>query len=232
VSDITLKSFLADARRPVGTLQYHEIQGFLFAVTSAPELVQPSEWIPIIFDDREAAYENLDEAKTVIAELMGLYNSINTAVADNDAALPADCPFHIDPVANLEESAPVAQWSRGFLRGHQWLEESWESYVPAALDDDFAAMLMTLSFFASKDLAEAFCAETKLDLAEMAAKLHGVFADAILEYAHLGRSILTVLATHDAGEEAQRVTVKTGRNDPCPCGSGRKYKKCCGGTTR
>jgi len=22
--------------------------------------------------------------------------------------------------------------------------------------------------------------------------------------------------------------VKVGRNDPCPCGSGRKYKKCCG----
>ena len=21
---------------------------------------------------------------------------------------------------------------------------------------------------------------------------------------------------------------KTGRNEPCPCGSGRKYKKCCG----
>ncbi|MFQ5686087.1 MAG: SEC-C metal-binding domain-containing protein [Candidatus Scalindua sp.] len=21
---------------------------------------------------------------------------------------------------------------------------------------------------------------------------------------------------------------KTGRNNPCPCGSGRKYKKCCG----
>ena len=24
------------------------------------------------------------------------------------------------------------------------------------------------------------------------------------------------------------VSAKTGRNDPCPCGSGRKYKKCCG----
>jgi uncharacterized protein YecA (UPF0149 family) len=22
--------------------------------------------------------------------------------------------------------------------------------------------------------------------------------------------------------------VKVGRNDPCPCGSGKKYKKCCG----
>lgn len=25
-----------------------------------------------------------------------------------------------------------------------------------------------------------------------------------------------------------RNPVKVGRNDPCPCGSGRKYKKCCG----
>ena len=26
----------------------------------------------------------------------------------------------------------------------------------------------------------------------------------------------------------QRQSPKTGRNDPCPCGSGKKYKKCCG----
>ena len=25
-----------------------------------------------------------------------------------------------------------------------------------------------------------------------------------------------------------RKEVKVGRNDPCPCGSGKKYKKCCG----
>ena len=24
---------------------------------------------------------------------------------------------------------------------------------------------------------------------------------------------------------------KPGRNDPCPCGSGKKFKKCCGGKT-
>jgi preprotein translocase subunit SecA len=27
---------------------------------------------------------------------------------------------------------------------------------------------------------------------------------------------------------ARRIAPKVGRNDPCPCGSGRKYKKCCG----
>ncbi|HUO07046.1 MAG TPA: SEC-C metal-binding domain-containing protein, partial [Phycisphaerae bacterium] len=26
-----------------------------------------------------------------------------------------------------------------------------------------------------------------------------------------------------------RAGARIGRNDPCPCGSGKKYKKCCGG---
>ena len=40
-------------------------------------------------------------------------------------------------------------------------------------------------------------------------------------------------ASHGDGSEPQkkkpvRVENKPGRNDPCPCGSGKKYKKCCG----
>jgi SEC-C motif-containing protein len=30
-------------------------------------------------------------------------------------------------------------------------------------------------------------------------------------------------------KSAPRTAAKVGRNDPCPCGSGKKYKKCCGG---
>lgn len=34
---------------------------------------------------------------------------------------------------------------------------------------------------------------------------------------------------HDHGEEqAPAKAAKVGRNDPCPCGSGKKFKKCCG----
>jgi SEC-C motif-containing protein len=37
---------------------------------------------------------------------------------------------------------------------------------------------------------------------------------------------------HDAAapkvEQVRRNQPKVGRNDPCPCGSGKKYKKCCG----
>jgi uncharacterized protein YecA (UPF0149 family) len=31
-----------------------------------------------------------------------------------------------------------------------------------------------------------------------------------------------------AVKTVKRAAAKVGRNDPCPCGSGRKYKKCCG----
>lgn len=33
---------------------------------------------------------------------------------------------------------------------------------------------------------------------------------------------------HPKPQTVQRDSPKVGRNDPCPCGSGKKYKKCCG----
>jgi uncharacterized protein len=223
-----LRSFLEDPARPAGTLRYHELQGFLFTVASAPELVRPSEWMPIVFGDRDAGYESLDEAQAIVDELMVLYNAINEAVSERATALPVDCVFRSETLANLDDTAPVAEWSRGFLRGHQRLEESWEPYIPDDLDPEFSATLMTLSFFASRQLAEAYLAETgKQDLAAIAESIRGVFPDALASYAHLGRSIHQVLMEQEHPPEPRRA-VKTGRNDPCPCGSGRKYKKCCG----
>mgnify|MGYP000021932147 CR=1 FL=1 len=32
----------------------------------------------------------------------------------------------------------------------------------------------------------------------------------------------------ETSETVKRDGEKIGRNDPCPCGSGKKYKKCCG----
>jgi len=38
-------------------------------------------------------------------------------------------------------------------------------------------------------------------------------------------------STQERPEPIRREAPKVGRNDPCPCGSGKKYKKCCGRTT-
>lgn len=125
-----LKKFLEHPDRPAGTLKYHELEGFLFAVTSAPELIPPSEWIPQVFGESEPAYETVDELNAVLAELMDLYNSVNASVSADEVLLPPDCAFHNDAVAHLDEDSPVSLWSRGFALGHQWLEESWDAYLP------------------------------------------------------------------------------------------------------
>src|SRR5687768_6384410 len=71
----TLRSFLENPSRPPGTLKYHELQGFLFTVASAPEFVRPSEWMPIVFGDHAAEYASVEEAREIIGELMNLYNA-------------------------------------------------------------------------------------------------------------------------------------------------------------
>ena len=51
------------------------------------------------------------------------------------------------------------------------------------------------------------------------------FDDAVADYAELG----TALEMTEIGPDAPTaVPPLPGRNDPCPCGSGKKFKKCCG----
>ncbi|MBI5599540.1 MAG: SEC-C domain-containing protein, partial [Deltaproteobacteria bacterium] len=44
----------------------------------------------------------------------------------------------------------------------------------------------------------------------------------------LSRSELAPAAEETRQAPVTRGADKVGRNDPCPCGSGKKYKKCCG----
>ena len=226
-----LRAFLKHPSRPAGTLTYHELQGFLFTVVSAPEMVPPSEWLPIIFGDQEVDYASAEKAEANIGQIMALYNTINAGVLDPATLLPADCPLRDDVLANFEDDAPMAQWSRGFLRGHQWFEELWVD-LPDEMAEELDATLMALAFFSSRQMAEDFHAEdtsSEQSFEAMADAIHRVLPRAVAQYAHMGQSIATVSADHDA-DASESHDVKVGRNDPCPCRSGKKYKQCCGAT--
>ena len=56
-------------------------------------------------------------------------------------------------------------------------------------------------------------------IAHMAAGLVGAY----LYFREHGRPDLGTRTT-----EPRNIKSKIGRNDPCPCGSGKKYKRCCG----
>jgi hypothetical protein len=59
------------------------------------------------------------------------------------------------------------------------------------------------------------------------AALSVVAADLGLGCFYLGRSRRKA-AAGAAAAKVNPVPAKIGRNDPCPCGGGRKYKNCCG----
>ena len=69
-----LRTFLSSPQRPKGAMTYPQLAGFLFSVANAPELIPPSEWLPMAFNDQEAGYETQGEAERVLQAVMALYN--------------------------------------------------------------------------------------------------------------------------------------------------------------
>lgn len=197
-----LKKFLVSPQRPDGTLCYHELQGFLFAVASCPELVQPSDWLPVISDDEDIGFKDQSEAERILGVIMTLYNQVNTAVLNRSDRMPAGCKFQKELEANFGEEVAISQWSRGFMLGHDWLAEVWDECVPELLDDECGSSAMVLSFFASRKLAELYYLETtttprhrrpKKSFTEFAEVVRGLFPAALSSYAHLGRTISEVM---------------------------------------
>lgn len=112
----------------------------------------------------------------------------------------------------------------------QYLPTHWE-------ETDYVRTMYPQSYANS----EEFFGQVKEDAAGMAEKL----LDELLPFSHgmprqeLEKSMYEVYQRacrmkketaymYDGEEPYRRVQPKVGRNDPCPCGSGKKYKKCCG----
>lgn len=224
-----LARFLSSPQRPKDTLTYPQLAGFLFSVANGPELIPPSEWIPLVFNDQEAKYETQDEAERVLQAMMALYNDCVRERTGGTMSLPPGCEMRTQPMENLTADAPLSQWAQGFGMGYDYLAEVWDAYIPDELDGELGALLMALTFFASRKLAEAYHQETngKSNLKQLAQSMMEIFPEAMHEYAHLGRSIYQARLESGDVATAPSPGTKVGRNEPCPCGSGKKFKKCC-----
>jgi uncharacterized protein len=219
-----LHSFLADPSGP-NLPSPDEVCGFIFAVAGAPDLVPPSEWLPEAFGGEMPEFENIDQAQAVMNELMEVYNG---AVAGGFKAKRQAPRLLREPLANLDEEAAAARWSRGFHRGYGWMSEAWQESLPDELEPELASILLVLTFFSSMRMAELCLEETGRgkSLEEVAEIMRRTFKDAMADYVHLGQSFYQAQLEGMPTTAPRRRT--TGRNEPCVCGSGRKYKKCCG----
>jgi uncharacterized protein len=127
--------------------------------------------------------------------------------------------------------SPIANahiWAEGFRRGIQLAGEGW-----APIFDDAGARQMTMAIFlllpddvlTSAELQDAGLAElTPARREEMLHTTLSILPDLIVG---LHSVSLAFEAFMSEGRIAAVPRSKVGRNEPCPCGSGKKFKKCC-----
>lgn len=199
-----------------------ELDGFLVGVVVCPELIMPGEWLPEVFgsEDDRGVFESADDVKSLLDLIMRHYN---TVIRDLEHGRFA-------PIYDVDERNGDVLWElwmSGFSRAMTLRPDSWDAIVDG--NDELAAgsmkTMMILSIFADgtsdgvKALRQDIGAEAIDELLNNAPDL----VPSLVRALHRWRleSGVPRCAEGPLGG-------KVGRNVPCPCGSGRKYKRCCG----
>ncbi|MBK9609279.1 MAG: UPF0149 family protein [Betaproteobacteria bacterium] len=217
-----LDDFLAGPEVGECGMDLSTMEGFFAALALGPRMVPPSEWLPWVWDavlgEVEPEFENADDGMRMSTLVLRRYNAVVGSLLDNPAGFM--------PLYERGDRWGTTEWCEGFLLGTT-LDEDSRDRLGAAHPDWIAAFerLGTeagIDRILEDDDAERWIAE----IVPALAKIHAHWADA--RAAQPGR---VPEAAYDVGgaphEPAMRTAPKVGRNDPCPCGSGKKYKKCC-----
>ena len=126
---------------------------------------------------------------------------------------------------------------------HNTVQDQWESFAATVIHPDAGPNQrdqMRLAFFAgawamfsmltdvgetdvTEDQGLAVIEALRLECIAFAKSLKP--ADAVPEMSAEDREYMRPMGYHPT--PTQRATRKVGRNDSCPCGSGKKFKKCC-----
>lgn len=198
-------------------MRLDEIQAYLCAALSGPQPATADECLTAIFGE-SADSPVLQEASAVVRRI----------AAHLDAQLGSDAPFALWLYPSSEdEDAPMdyAPWCMAYLQGVDEAIEDWFD----ALDDEEAAFLDERLYPLIVLTGEA----------ETAAREHGEKWPEGEELAALMKEceeeVPTVIEeihrfwmAKRGGPTVRRESPKVGRNDPCPCNSGKKFKQCCG----
>ncbi|MGA8556478.1 MAG: UPF0149 family protein [Candidatus Acidiferrales bacterium] len=204
------------------SMNVEELDGFFAALVAGPEIVMPNEYLPVVFggemsDSHE--FGSLEEANDILALLMRHWNDIAATLSKGDVYLP----ILLEDVNGVSHGN---DWARGFMRGVEMCHDGWAELV--ADEEHGGCLVPVLMLYHEHDpdpemRPEPIGAEQRETVIEhMAAGLVGAHR----YFRQHGRSDLGTRTM-----EPRNTKSKIGRNDPCPCGSGKKYKRCCGGLT-
>jgi uncharacterized protein len=199
--------------RDEGVIGVSELDGFLTAIVSGPVTVQPSRWLPVLYGDFPPVWDRAEDAQAFLELLLRHMNEIVFWLLDEPEEFE---PLYLESDTPQGPAVVVDEWCEGYLRGVGITFDEWISAPEIAdLLDPIRAFTRQTNWLAHR-LEDARAVDALRD---------AIVPNVVAIHAHwlaVRESALAPLVPFR--REAPRV----GRNDLCPCGSGKKYKKCCG----
>jgi uncharacterized protein len=191
-----------------------ELDGFLTGVIVSPELIMPGEWLPVVWGADEAGGAPFDDPADVqwfTEAVMARYNEIVRDLGRGK----------LQPIFDIDErngDVLWELWADGFQAAMMLRPDCWSAVTSgeAEVAEALAGMRMLIGVAIGE--TELMSHEVN-QLSDDAPDLIPIWVRQL--YARR-------LAQLGAPTATGARPAKVGRNEPCTCGSGKKYKKCCG----
>lgn len=222
-----LEDYLLAHAYPEKGMNFEMLDGLLVAIHAGPLLVAEEEWLPLVFGEAGIPAD-------LPADILGLIHQHDQWIAaefqPKEREQMDENPIYAPLIAHLAESEePLTPedeawlehigegWAAGFHAGMLLRVEEWEMGMDEddELGDLIGDILMLEFGHHPYRQTEILDRDTRADRID---ELPWLIEEIYFKWLERRFQVQTVVNTTD----------KAGRNDPCPCGSGKKYKKCCG----
>jgi uncharacterized protein len=215
-------AFLVSPAAPQSAMSLLELDGYLTGVIVAPSLIRPSRWMAGLWIDAQPVFDDAAQIQLVLSAVGVMFNALSTRIEQSLRRLETERVCDYRPAFQTDDGKPphdtVRTWASGFWRAMELTPADWHALAA----DDRTQVLIT-PFVGFIDAGRGAPFEPAADIDDRLDEAAAEIPRAIL----LLRKIAQMRASR-VNPARQTTAPKTGRNDHCPCGSGKKYKRCCG----
>lgn len=198
-----------------------EFDGFCAGLVVSPAMILPSEWLPLVWGGGDAPFDDLDDLDRVTDLIMRHYNDVALSLTPPGADVG---PIYDEDTRTGETLWEI--WVIGFEQAMRLRPDVWEQIADSSDAEAAASVNMMLALY---NIAEGDSDLPEASITELTELAPGLIPDLVLTLNAWTKGRETQTPSAANAIIKPRVGKKVGRNQPCPCGSGRKYKRCCGG---
>jgi uncharacterized protein len=221
-----LDSFLMSDATTNEVMMLDCLDGFLTAIVSGPAMPKSGEWISRVWGptaEDAPTFASDAQAQRIIGLMMRHLNAIVWNLQQD--------PEHFEPVFDLQvyadddrEYVDGEMWAHGYMTGINMQRDGWKALFESKQGP---VALRPIYLLGAPDVTEAEeeLVKTPAQREEFSKQIPASVGWIYKFWAPQRRA-----ADSANGKTPENETPKISRNAPCSCGSGRKYKKCCGAT--